>query len=288
DADGGLGALLSALSDYSFASGKYAAGENATLFSEHIPASLLPVVRRLLSEEKTTRDGTVKRTRRAFLGALCSYFSKYEITVEYRSFSGSLSLRRRVTAAVKYAENRLRGILAVRSRLAVSDLEGWAKAEIDRYFDRLAEKMKLERQTRERPAYEALYDAEDRTISFSGADEIERASWENARILVPEDEAPATVPAPPASEPPQITVGNGEDMFLTNEQTEFLAALLAGDRARLARAAERAGTSVDGMVETVNERASEVFGDVVIESTGDGYTVIGDYSEEVAQWTKSV
>lgn len=288
DADGGLGALLSALSDYSFASGKYAAGENAALFSEHIPASLLPVVRRLLSEEKTTRDGTVKRTRRAFLGALCSYFAKYEITVEYRSFSGSLSLRRRVTAAVKYAENRLRGILAVRSRLAVADLEGWAKAEIDRYFDRLAEKMKLERQTRERPAYEALYDAEDRTISFSGADEIERASWENARILVPEDEAPATVPEPPASEPPQKTVGNGEDTFLTNEQTEFLAALLAGDRARLARAAERAGTSVDGMVETVNERASEVFGDVVIESTGDGYTVIGDYSEEVAQWTKSV
>ena len=286
DADGGLGALLSALSDYSFASGKYATGENAALFSEHIPASLLPVVRRLLSEEKTTRDGTVKRTRRAFLGALCSYFAKYEITVEYRSFSGSLSLRRRVTSAVKYAENRLRGILAIRSRLAVSEIDGWAKAEIDRYFDHLSEKMKLERQTRERPAYEALYDAEDRTISFSGADEIERASWENARILVTEEDAREEPPAQPAPEPLPTTPENGEDAFLSGEQLAILAGLLSGDRAAVLAAAERAGTSVDGMVETINERASEVFGDVVIESTDDGYAVIGDYSEEVAQWTK--
>ena len=287
DADGGLGALLSALSDYSFASGKYASGENAALFSEHIPSSLLPVVRRLLSEEKTTRDGTVKRTRRAFLGALTSYFAKYEITVEYRSFSGSLSLRRRVTAAVKYAENRLRGILAIRSRLAVTDLDGWAKAEIDRYFDRLAEKMKVEKRTRERPAYEALYDAEDRTISFSGADEIERASWENAKLLVTEEEAPETVSASPVPETPPETRENGEETFLSCAQIEFLSGLLARDRDRTIRAAESAGLSVDGMVETINERASEVFGDVVIESTDLGYEVIGDYSEEVAQWTKT-
>ena len=286
DADGGLGALLSALSDYSFSSGKYATGESAALFSEHIPASLLPVVKRLLSEEKATRDGTVKRTRRAFLGALCSYFAKYEITVEYRSFSGSLSLRRRVTAAVKYAENRLRGILAIRSRLAVSDIDGWAKAEIDRYFDRLSEQMKRERQTRERPAYEALYDAEDRTISFSGADEIERASWENAKRLVTEEEAPEEIPAQPVPEPAPDLTETGEDGFLTEEQIAFLAGLLARDRAAVLSAAERAGTSVDGMVETINERASEIFGDVVIESTEDGYAVIGDYSEEVAQWTK--
>ena len=152
ESDGGLDALLSALSDYSYASGKYAEGENAPLFRTHIPTSLFPVVKRLLSEEKATRDGAIKRTRRAFLGALCSYAVKYEITVEYRSFSGSLSLRRRMTAAVKYAENRLRALLSIRSRLAVTEIDGWAKEEIDRYYDLLADSMKREREYRERPA----------------------------------------------------------------------------------------------------------------------------------------
>ncbi len=284
--DGGLGALLSALSDYSFASGKYAAGEFAALFSEHIPASLLPVLKRLLAEEKTAKDGVIKRTRKAFLGALCSYVVKYEITVEYRSFSGSLSLRRRVTAAVKYAENRLRALLAIRSRLAVTGIEEWAKETIDAYFDRLAVKMKKEREYRERPEYEARYDAADRTISSSGADAIERASWENAQRLAPEEiDEPEPVPVTP-DEPGPREASDGEAVALSPEQSAFLLAMLAHDGKACADAARKAGVSVDGMVERVNELAAEQFGDILIESTEDGYAVIEDYREEVAKWTE--
>lgn len=287
--DGGLAALLSALSDYSPGSGKYAEGEYAALFAEHIPAALYPVVKRFLSEEKSTGDATVKRSRRAFLGALCSYEVKYEITVEYRSFSGSLALRRKVTGAVKYAENRLRALLSIRSRLTVSELDDAAKATIDAYFDRLSLTMKRERETRERPAYEERYDAADRTISFAGADEIERASWENARLLVPEDEAPEPEPTPaPAPTPaiPEPAGENGEDIGLSPEQKAFLAALVAGDGNALSAALADAGVTLDRMVESVNELASERFGDILIEPSEDGYAVIGDYTEEVLRWTE--
>lgn len=284
--DGGLAALLSALSDYSAGSGKYAEGEYAALFAEHIPAALYPVVKRFLSEEKATGDATVKRSRRAFLGALCSYEVKYEITVEYRSFSGSLALRRKVTGAIKYAENRLRALLSIRSRLTVSDLDDQAKATIDAYFDRLALTMKREKETRDRPAYEARYDAADRTISFAGADEIERASWENAKLLAPEDEAPEPEPTPaPVETPTEPAEENGEGIGLSPEQTAFLAALVSGDRAAASAALAKAGVSLDRMVETVNELASERFGDILIEPTDDGYAVIADYTEEVLQWT---
>ena len=282
ESDGGLGALLSALSDYSFASGKYATGENAALFETHIPLSLLPVVKRLLSEEKATRDGAIKRTRRAFLGALCSY------EVKYRSFSGSTSLRRQTTAAVKYAENRLRAMLSIRSRLAVSGLDEKTKDEIDAYFDRLAVSMKREKEYRERPEYEARYDAADRTISFSGADEIERASWETAQRLAPEEEMREPVPEPvaPTEERVSEPADGGEEIGFSDAQLAFLRGLLAGDAKACTLAARTAGLSFDGMVEELNELASERFGDVVIESTADGYAVIEDYTEEVAKWTE--
>ena len=283
--DGGLDALLSALSDYAYASGKYATEKNTAYFRAHVPPSLYPVLKRLLSEEKTAREGTVKRTRKAFLGALCSYEVKYEITTEYRSFSGSLSLRRRVTAAVKYAENRLRALLVIRSRLAVSGLDDWAKEEIDAYFDRLAASMKKEKEYRERPAYEARYDAEDKTLSFSGADEIERESWENAQRLAPEEEPePEPVPEPSVSPVPDGKSRDG--VALSPLQKDFLAALLSGDASACVRSARASGATVDGMVEAINVLAAEQFGDIVIESTEHGYAVIEDYIEEVAQWTE--
>lgn len=290
--DGGIGALLSALSDYPYASGKYATGEYAALFGRHIPTSLYPVLKRLFAQEKTERDGTIKRTRKAFVGALCSYAVKYEITVEYRSFSGSLSLRRRVTAAVKYAENRLRSLCSIRSRLAVSGLDEWAKNEIDAYFDRLALTLKKEREHRERPAYEAQYDAVDRTISFSGADEIERESRENAERLAPleetEESSPGNgVPLQPVPDGTHDESDGGEGLAYSPAQRAFLSALLNGDPDASARAAHEAGTSPDGMVEAINERALEEFGDVVIESTENGYAVIEDYLEEVAGWTET-
>ena len=284
--DGGLSALLSALSDYPYASGKFASGENAATFARHVPAALLPTVKRLLAEEKTERDGTIKRTRKAFIGALCSYAVKYEITVEYRSFSGSLSLRRKITAAVKYAENRLRALLSIRSRLAVSGLDEQTKSAIDLYFDRLALSMKKEREFRERPEYEARYDAADRTISFSGADEIERESWENAERLAPEEDASEFAPPPiPQTEPIETTDG-GEGVSLLPAQIAFLAGLLEHNANACADAVRSAGVSVDGMVESVNELAAEEFGDIVIESTEDGYAVIEDYIEEVSKWTE--
>jgi len=289
--DGGLGALLSALSDHPYASGKHAEGENAALFATHIPASLYRFLKRLLDEEKESRTGTVKRTRKAFMGALCSYFVKYEITVDYHSFSGSLSTRRRITAAVKYAENRLRALLSIRSRLAVSGLDEQAKAEIDAYFDRLSVAMKKEREFRARPEYEARYDAVDRTLSFSGADEIERASWENAERLAPLEETPEPdepSPDPGVSVPPSPASENdgGEEIGFSDAERAFFTALLAGDEKGCFDAARTAKCTVDGMVEALNERAVERLGDIVIESTENGYAVIEDYSEEVAKWTE--
>ena len=62
--------------------------------------------------------------------------------------------------------------------------------------------------------------------------------------------------------------------------------MLFRSAATCARAARDAGLSVDGMVEKLNELATEQFGDIVIEATDNGYAVIGDYVEEVAKWTE--
>ena len=127
-------------------------------------------------------------------------------------------------------------------------------------------------------------------MSFSGADEIERESWENAERLAPVEDEPEPAPVAVApTVPDETSDGNdgGDKVFFSPEQRAFLAGLLLGNGEECARAAHAAGLSPDGMVEAVNERALEEFGDILIENTENGYAVIADYIEEVAGWTET-
>ena len=66
----------------------------------------------------------------------------------------------------------------------------------------------------------------------------------------------------------------------------FNSACRVGDGTALFAALADAGVTLDRMVESVNELASERFGDILIEPSEDGYAVIGDYTEEVLRWTE--
>ena len=185
----GTEAMLVYLSDYDWHSTRYAAGENEQIFRNHMLGAMRLVINELcggVSPVSTTEKGLLKRD--AFPHSLCTHAVKCKLEIEYIPLSKDESLRKTVTAAVRYTENKLRALLGVKSRLGIKDMSDAARRIIDRYFDNIFE---IERRRRERecaPEYEKLYDAEDKVLSFADADEIERASWTTtARLIVDEE-----------------------------------------------------------------------------------------------------
>ena len=122
----------------------------------------------------------------AFAGSLCTHSVKCNLEVEYYSVAFSPTVRKTVTSAVKYTENKLRALLGVKSRLAVKELSDSIRAVIDGYFEIEFMRKKRERERAEAPEYERLYDAPDsgKELSLADALRIERASWQTTARLV--------------------------------------------------------------------------------------------------------
>ncbi len=286
----GVAALIGMISDYRYEKSRYAAGEYAELYRKHILGAMTEIFRLLLSRGDVKLGSDVRSVLRrdAFSGSLCSHNIKCSLEVEYASFSTSAGLRAIVTAALKYAENKLRAYLAVRSRLSVPALPEEYKSAIDGYFTIVFKAAERERRIAERPAYEALYEAESRELSFAGAEEIEALSWENARLLASEEDLCETDLTPPAvpTEASAANDGKRDDLGLSHADAVFLHAILIGDTEELAWAVKTAGEDEDAFAERINEAFSEMLGDVVLEMSDDGYIVIEDYIDEVMEWTE--
>ena len=197
-------------SNYDYRKSKvYHSGEReAALYSRHIPGALGEVLRTLREKGKSLCQESVQTVitaRDAFVGALCSYRIKRRIEVEYCSFSRSHALRFLITDIVRYAENRLRGILGLRSRLSVYGLPDSVRQILDGYFDREFPSGRLGSEKKKedvRPAYEALYDVPSAPASFARAAEIEQASWGTTDRLLDsmKEEATADEALPVAKE----------------------------------------------------------------------------------------
>lgn len=293
----GTETLIAYLSDYDWRKGKYAAGELAgsTLKDCSYRDHMIRAMYLLLSEiwnEAVLGDSSKRTTlmRDAFPSTLCTHSVKCKLEIEYISFSESAELREAITAAVRYTENKLRALLGVKSRLAVKGLPPEYSAVIDRYFARYMAEEQKRREIASRPEYERLYEAPEVKMSLGGAAEIERMSWENAKLLVVEADELVYADALGASSALDATSDIGDtqyaahqtvesksDLPLGEEETSYLKALLGMGGIIPGRA------ELDSIAERINEAFVDIIGDVLLEPGESGYQIIDDYREEATK-----
>ena len=233
-----------------------------------------------------------KISRAAFPNTLCTHTVKSHLEIEYYPLADASELRAGITAAVRYTENKLRALFGAKSRLAVKYIPVEYKELIDCYFDELIRKSEARVKRQNIPEYEKLYDAPRENLSFAGADEIERLSWDTTMRLCDTDEyrdetvvedTALVQRAPIAVEIPAPTAKQSSDTYgLSESDIKYLAALTESSGA--------AGHSIDedAIVERINEAFSDGFGDVIIEDTGDEFAIIEDYKEEILEWLKNL
>ncbi len=274
-----MAVTVSYLSDYDWRRAKYAVSDNDGVYSKHMLGAMGRLLLHLWSTgELIGKDGkTVTLSKSAFPRSLCTHSVKCTLEIEYCPISESLPLREAVTSAVRYTENKLRALIGVKSRLAVKNIDPYHKNIIDTYFDSIYRKESEKRRLESVPEYEKLYDAPNRGVDISGADEIERSSWENTRRLVVEEELLADEIIPVAStqtvtEEPTPTEEQTETEGLAPTERELLSRLLCGFVC--------ASAEYDLAAERINELALDSLGDILIDIGDSGYGLIEDYREE--------
>ena len=262
------------------------------------------VVAVMINDQKSYRFSLSERAerqhRRAFSGTLCSHNVRADLEVEYISLRRTDGLRRTVSLAVKYTENVLRAVLGIRARLSATGLDADVRRVIDRYFDAVRSSLPSRNPTPETPAYEKLYDAPERGIDRDSARRIEASSWQLTRRLVTEEELsdapPAPADAPPFAEIPPIAKApavmdaapaeapSGEDSAAL---FEAVSAFLLGGTAPEGVARRRA-IPLPLLAEEVNEAFLAAYGDILLEPSENGYTLIEDYREDTEEWLKTL
>lgn len=299
--------LITYCSNYDYKKSKFAKGDALKLYDKHILGALFHTVKKLSDENGSILSvGKLEEShtlRDAYAGALCSYEAKKRIEVDYCSFSRSYELRFIVSDIVKYSENRLRGYLGVKSRLSVTSIPKNVKSCVDEYFDKALPRRSSNLGTsplEETHDYDKFYDAPSTPVSTAHAAEIEAESWETTEKLIAafgEDEPidgeifdgssliesiepePEAIPEP-SPEPQEENGGFAEEL---GELFEFVRLAEQGDAVGQRRFASERREMIDYIADSINEKAVEIIGDVILEDCGGYYTFIEDYRKEVFQ-----
>ena len=318
----GVWSIIAYLSDYDWHKGFYSIVGEDKKDAEYIRRAdtykmllegamrvILPNVWDACMREKE-QGNLLKKSYLAFSNTLCTHSVKCKLEIEYYPLADASALRAGITSAVRYIENKLRALFGAKSRLAVKNIPMEYKELIDCYFDTVIQKSETAVKKKNVPEYEKLYEAPREKLSFAGADEIERLSWNTTMRLCDTDEyrealaeAPDTIayvePDLPASvtahseetkpnnttvsEPEAAEKAQGADTYgLSASDIAFISALLQSSESG------RGGIDDEATVERINEAFSDGFGDVIIEDTGDGFAIIEDYLEEITEWLKNI
>ena len=294
DAVGDAGAFASLLirhcSNYNFKKSKFAAGEHVALYKKHMHGVLAYMISKSndpahpfefaglkLQDSRTQRD--------TYTGALCSPKVKKRVEIEFCSFSHSHELRFIVTDILKFAENRIRSHIGVKSRLSLNALPTGIKSLAEEYFNRELPIRSVHPSVKDEiPEYEKLYEPRSSGLSFDSAAKIEALSWETTERLV---ETFADEVEPMIIEPDEPVIAENEedesDFFscLTVLEKEFILAALEGDVSKQASIAAREASLPDIMADKINTLAADLFGDIILEDLGGSYGVLEDYEEEL-------
>ncbi len=285
-------AMLNAASSYDYKKSHFYSSATAKTYDRHIPAAFDAVISRISGTDpkfSPQNRETTRLTREAFRGALRSPHLKRTVTVECVCFTRSPLLRQTVTAIIRAAENYVRELLGIRSRITVNYLGADKKQIMAEYFEPFLRQKSLEdavRADKEKTVeaeYEKLYEPQNTVFSPKLAMEIERASWNTTDLLLrafnsPDDEPTLHVPdrqspdAPSATQPnsapptehtdapneqPCAPNGNGNGIAL-----EALGLLLSGDKEGFFRLASSNAQMPETLADAINELAYDAYGDI--------------------------
>ncbi|MBQ7152490.1 MAG: TerB N-terminal domain-containing protein [Clostridia bacterium] len=297
--------LIMYCSTYDYKKSKYANEQTLPLMEKHITGALAAVLAHpnlydsLFNNRALTNSNC---TRQAFSGALCAPNLKKRIEVDYLCFTRSYELRFLITDFVKYAENKVRDVFGIKSKLKTVIPSNEMKYAIDEYFEEnLPAAHKRRREEKPEEAYEKYYDLPKTELSAADAKEIEETSWSTTKVLVetfadPYDgqgDGPAPEPAPDAAQAPAATGGDmapkdpegsaetyetSEFMDIIGEKAEFLRFLLKGQQKEADAWCRENGLIRDAVADEINSAASEILGDILLENDG-SWHVIEDYRD---------
>ena len=297
----GVWPLIAYLSDYDWHRGFYSVvgkeqDENYAKKSDMYKTLLEGAMRVILPSVwqecmKEKEEGKLVRiSRSAFPNTLCTHAVKSKLDIEYYPLADASELRAGITAAVRYTENKLRALFGAKSRLSVKYIPKEYKELIDCYFDELIRKSESKVNRRNAPEYERQYDAPREELSFDGADEIERLSWDTTARLCDTDEYQEQIDTPdviaegdiPDSDAAAVSDTSKSNTYgLARSDISYISDLLTSS-------AGGYGIDDEATVERINEAFSDAIGDVIIENTGDGFAIIEDYREEICEWLKNL
>lgn len=283
--------LLNFAGGYSYRKSKYY-GENKEIYD----MVMLEVTVRLIETtsifEMLKRSGEHHASRVAFMGALCSSRIRKHIEVDYLSLAANTEIKILFADLLKYTENKIRSYLGIRSRLSCHEIPKEMKQEIDDYFLVGYSLGKYSSAGKTSPvevaAYEKLYEAPRDQFDLEKALSIESSSWETTEKLVtafePENEIEPVVKEEqgncvPAETEPQGNFDSPMEEFLKKITTyrDFFDAVAHDDVKKQKELCRQNGWMAEAVVDEINEAATEIFDDILIEEKGDSYAIIEDY-----------
>ncbi len=259
--------------------------KHAALYDDFIEKTLEHLFDRGLLEGFSTEDCTI--TRQAFIGAHVVYKTKKKIEISYCSFSRTNDFRYVVGDIVKYCENKIRAHVSVKSRLTVYSLDESMRRGIDEFASVYFVNVERPRKVREPEIneYDKLYDVPKKAFSLAEAKEIESESWTTTERLI-EAFAEQEEPTGSADMLPEIIKEEGSDeateSVRENEAPlapykEFLRLVLRRELGAQRAYARERGEMLEAVADAVNDIATELWGDVLIEECDGGYAPIEEY-----------
>ncbi len=306
--------IVEVCSDYDYRSSRYYK-ENKEAYETHLPAALTLVMKEAEQDKRGVfaLDRVYKMTRDSYCGAIIASGIKRRLDLEFLSYTRQADARLAVTSMVKYAENKLRAMLGIKAKLSPGPMDPADTAVLDRYFAPLLPvKQAASAEDKYMPAdYMKNYESEDAGFDFSRALAIEADSWVNTGRLTGEslietdpetvEEAAASLPkadgqpsAPiipetksPASESEATKSPTPEDHAAAGDSTlrEAIEAALLGEF----RTYCRKHSLYEGEIaDRINSLFLDEIGDVVLQSSDKGFTLIEDYREDMENWLLSI
>jgi len=281
--------LLKYCSSYDYRKSKFAQGDDRALFDRHIFEALLTAIRHYSADGMLLSGIRLEDSvliRDLYAGALCTSEQRYRMEVEYCSFSRSNELRFLVGDIIKYSENKIRAYLGVKSKMTVYSVTAELRTVLDAYFAQALPVRRATPKSKEKQAYEVLYESPKQSLSLSNAAKIEAESWETTRDLVDAFEEESEAPLKrEQEEPPLSAEGETEDTLRSRlgAYWDVVCGMLSGDLFALDKAAREKGKMSDALADEINDLAYDVMGDALVEETTGGYCVIDEYRELIEQ-----
>ncbi len=297
--------LVASMSLYDYRRSKCYSEDNAEIYRLGVDGAIKAVIENeeaFNSVTSFTRGvySGVTEERHPFTRMVNIVNKNIKIEIVYYELS---NIKSAVTDIVRYSENKIRDHLGIRNKIHVLTINPLARVAIDNFFEENipAQKFVDRRRKDARIAeeevhdYDRLYDVPKAEISPERALEIERESWDTTKKLteafadtdsIEEDSTEPVIPIALIVQEPNISaptpISDSNDLYSQlSEQLGAIARFInlckGASLIEQRKFAAANNSTVDEIADKINETAAELFGDIILENTGNAYTIIEDY-----------